>query len=214
MRETEVPSYFWSGLMGSMGGALSQLFNKSRPKIQEAIANGAAAAPAAANQAGGMICPDPSAHAQPSAPASNPMVEELPTPGGNPMEEPDAPPQSAEEAAIVDQTAEQIKDDIATGSLGGGFQKAFQNILGIPGGGGRFFGPPTVFLPGREEMRSGYTNPISPISPFSGGGFFSRRPSFGRGLPDLLGMGTRTTSRMVPRGLLGRGVSGLFGRMF
>ena len=134
--------------------------------------------------------------------------------GGNPMEEPDAPPQSAEEAAIVDQTAEQIKDDIATGSLGGGFQKAFQNILGIPGGGGRFFGPPTVFLPGREEMRSGYTNPISPISPFSGGGFFSRRPSFGRGLPDLLGMGTRTTSRMVPRGLLGRGVSGLFGRMF
>ena len=146
----EVPSYFMGGMMG---GALSQLFNRSRPKIQEAIANGAVASPQAAAkmnvpmpfggsvsvprpqapQAGGMICPDPSAHAQPAAPASNPM------------EEPDAPPQSPEEAAIVDQTAEQIKDDIATGSMGGGFQKVFNDILsrgpqGGGGGGGSFPG--------------------------------------------------------------------------
>ena len=183
----EVPSYFMGGMMG---GALSQLFNRSRPKIQEAIANGAVASPQAAAkmnvpmpfggsvsmpmpmpkpEAGGMICPDPSAHAQP-APASNPM------------EEPDAPPQSQEEAAIIDQTAEQIKDDIATGSMGGGFQKVFNQILSQGPQGGFPASPAGASFPamfGGSAMSSLYRSP----------------------------MPKRT-------GMFGRGLSGLFRRMF
>lgn len=171
----EVPSYFMGGMMG---GALSQLFNRTRPKIQEAIANGAVASPKAAAkmnvpmpfggsvsmpqpQAGGMICPDPSAHAQPAAPASNPM------------EEPDAPPQSPEEAAIIDQTAEQIKQDISTGSMGGGFQKVFNEILSRgPQGGGSFPG----MFGGGSAMSSLYRRPMP-----------RRSPLFGRGLAGMFG---------------------------
>ena len=235
MRETEVPSYFFSGLasslgsqLGAMGGALSQLMpittkkfmgipsgNQTQQAQPMQCADGSAPRPGGINQ---MQSPEALEQGQEAMNQANPLVHGMfPGAVSNPAEEPDAPPQSAEEAAIIDQTAEQIKDDIATGSMGGGFQKAFQNILGIPGGGmGGFFGggntnPMDPLMRIRQQ-----SNPIFGGMGMGGGGFFRAPFRSGGGLPDLLGMGARTTSRMRPRigGLLGRGLGGLFGRMF